>query len=99
MKENKMIDPEITPEMEQAMSEYGSMMCVPYVLGYMEGLKLSGHLRTCDWKDYRSQYETGLGNAMRDCSVGVVAVQDTDLSKHLQTLIQGNKFPLDAKTS
>jgi hypothetical protein len=87
---------QLTEAQDREINEHNASSCIPYVLGYVQALLVSGKLPTgTAW--YGSQFETGFNNALRDIAKGVVELHDVDLHEHIQCLIELGVFPLAAK--
>jgi hypothetical protein len=82
---------------EQEMAHVNAVMCIPYAMGYLQGLLDTGVLYTVDKPAYIQQFRTGMKNAIRDAMAGVIVVSDTEISRHLHTLIEQGDFPLTEK--
>jgi hypothetical protein len=89
---------ESTAEFERAFERKielpNAAMCVPYVLGYVQGLQASGVLLTVPQKIFTLQFKAGMSNAIRDAKAGVIVTRDTDMSQNLRSLIKFGNFPL-----
>ncbi len=81
-----------TPTEERLIDTHNAEACIPYVLGYLEGLSRSGVL-----KQDLLQFETGFSNARKDIQNGVVALWDLDTSRHIEMLIHYGNLPLKRK--